>query len=143
MKMSQVLVAVVVLFHTLSLVAAPSLQIGPETISNDKVVIPIIFSNDGTVIAMNFDITFDEQTYFPQDFDDNLVQQVSVSNKKPGVLTILITPPLTTPFPVIESGSIFDISFKRKQNSKGLLLLIGKVVMSNSSGKSVKSEVLK
>ncbi len=130
----------IALFFSSTLFAAPDLVGGGATAGpGQEVTIPVNFVADGSVVALQFDLTFDAAALSPQAvFAGTALAGHSLSWQEiqPGQLRFVITTATQTP---LVSGSLADVRLLLSANAQAATypLVIDNLVMSNAAAQPV------
>jgi len=95
--------------------AQPDISLNPATGKpGDTVTIPVQFTNNGSVVGLQFDLQYNSAVLDPGSLTagSNLSPHaLSSSSPSSGVIRLLITPPVTKPLPPVNDGVIVSIPF--------------------------------
>ena len=99
-------------------------------------------TNSGNAVAAQFDIVYDRQALEPVtevEIGDALSSSgfnVSTASPSPGIIRVLIIPPITSPLPVLPDGTLAKVSFSLLSD-KAPVPVLSNVVLSDAIGKNV------
>ena len=102
-------------------------------------------TNSGEIVAAQFDIVYDRQALEPVteiEIGDALSSSgfnVSTARPSPGVIRVVIIPPITSPLPVLPNGTLAKASFSLLSDEPSVLVL-SNVVLSDATGKNVATD---
>ncbi len=94
--------------------AQPDLTVGNASgLPGATVSTDVSFTNNGAVVGMSFDITYDSALVTPGVVTPSagLTPHTVATSVVPGVLHVLINPPLVNPLPTVNDGVMFTVSW--------------------------------
>lgn len=97
-------------------------------------------TNSGEAVAAQFDIVYDRQALEPVtevEIGDALSSSgfnVSTAMPSPGIIRVVIIPPITSPLPLLPDGTLARVSFSLLSD-RAPVPVLSNVVLSDASGK--------
>lgn len=128
--------------------AQPDLTVGSATGRPGEIVtLPVTFANNGTVVAMSFDITFNPVLVTPGTVTPGVAlapHTVATNIPTPGTLRILVSPPIVNPLPIVKNGVLLTVSWTISASAiqANIPLNLGNVAFGNAKSAAVPAGTL-
>ena len=125
----------------------PDLTVGAAAGQPSATVnIPVSFTNNGAVVAMSFDITFNPALVTPGTVASGAglaPHTVATSVPTPGTLRVLVNPPFVNPLPAANNGVLLTVPWTIAAGATSAIpLTLTNVTFANAAAGSVPAGVL-
>ena len=127
--------------------AQPDLTVGAATGQPGATVnIPVSFTNNGAVVAMSFDITFNPALVTPGTMASGAglaPHTVATSVPTPGTLRVLVNPPFVNPLPAANNGILLTVPWTIAAGATSAIpLTLTNVTFADTAARSVPAGAL-
>jgi hypothetical protein len=133
-----------ILFCTLGFAQEATLNLDTTQYGTELEAV-VNLTNSGNAVAAQFDIVYDRQALEPvteTEIGDALSSSgfnVSTARPSPGIIRIVIIPPITSPLPTLPDGAVAKVNFSILSD-KAPVPVLSNVVLSDANGKNLATD---